>query len=181
MSYLMSCADHYTSWPSTPPNYCFTIVLKISLLPTHSLSQIVILLTFFVILCSFNIVKVVGADEAVANEAAAVAKGIKDECEGDLAEALPALESAIQALDTLKPSDISMVKTMKVRVQEGSGITSVNTFWLYMFHIYVTICFNSDFSMVKIIKVFWLGVREIYFYKQLLAAYISYIRHYMFP
>ena len=56
----------------------------------------------------------VGADEAVANEAAAVAKGIKDECEGDLAEALPALESAIQALDTLKPSDISMVKTMKV-------------------------------------------------------------------
>ena len=58
--------------------------------------------------------QVVGADEAVANEAAAVAKGIKDECEGDLAEALPALESAIQALDTLKPSDISMVKTMKV-------------------------------------------------------------------
>ncbi|XP_028395151.1 dynein heavy chain 3, axonemal-like isoform X1 [Dendronephthya gigantea] len=57
--------------------------------------------------------EVVGADEAVANEAAAVAKGIKDECEGDLAEALPALESAIQALDTLKPSDISMVKTMK--------------------------------------------------------------------
>lgn len=43
-----------------------------------------------------------------------MAKGIKDECEGDLAEALPALESAIQALDTLKPSDISMVKTMKV-------------------------------------------------------------------
>jgi hypothetical protein len=58
--------------------------------------------------------QIVGADEAVANEAAAVAKGIKDECEGDLAEALPALESAIQALDTLKPSDISMVKTMKV-------------------------------------------------------------------
>lgn len=51
----------------------------------------------------------------MANEAAAVAKGIKDECEGDLAEALPALESAIQALDTLKPSDISMVKTMKVK------------------------------------------------------------------
>ena len=59
----------------------------------------------------------VGADEAVANEAAAVAKGIKDECEGDLAEALPALEASIQALDTLKPSDISMVKTMKVGLQ----------------------------------------------------------------
>ena len=55
----------------------------------------------------------------MANEAAAVAKGIKDECEGDLAEALPALEAAIQALDTLKPSDISMVKTMKVRANNG--------------------------------------------------------------
>ena len=57
----------------------------------------------------------VAADEAVASEAAAVAKGIKDECESDLAEAMPALEAAMQALNTLKPSDISMVKTMKVR------------------------------------------------------------------
>jgi len=57
---------------------------------------------------------VVAADEAVASEAAAVAKGIKDECESDLAEAMPALEAAMQALNTLKPSDISMVKTMKV-------------------------------------------------------------------
>lgn len=57
--------------------------------------------------------EVVAADEAVASEAAAVAKGIKDECESDLAEAMPALEAAMQALNTLKPSDISMVKTMK--------------------------------------------------------------------
>ncbi|XP_031567893.1 dynein heavy chain 3, axonemal-like [Actinia tenebrosa] len=57
--------------------------------------------------------EVVAADEAVANEAAGVAKGIKDECESDLAEALPALEAALKALDTLKPSDISMVKSMK--------------------------------------------------------------------
>lgn len=56
------------------------------------------------------------ADEAVANEAAGVAKGIKDECESDLAEALPALEAALKALDTLKPSDISMVKSMKVPI-----------------------------------------------------------------
>ena len=54
------------------------------------------------------------ADEAVANKAATVAKEIKDECESDLAEALPALEAAMSALNTLKPSDISMVKTMKV-------------------------------------------------------------------
>eukprot|EP00795_Rhopilema_esculentum_P009610 gene9610-17369_t len=57
--------------------------------------------------------EVVSADEAVANEAANVAKEIKDECESDLAEALPALEAAMSALNTLKPSDISMVKTMK--------------------------------------------------------------------
>ena len=58
----------------------------------------------------------VAADEAVASKAAAVAKGIKDECESDLAEAMPALEAAMQALNTLKPSDISTVKTMKVRL-----------------------------------------------------------------
>ena len=51
----------------------------------------------------------------MANEAAAKAQGIKNECEGDLAEALPALESAIAALNTLTPKDITEVKTMKVR------------------------------------------------------------------
>uniref|UniRef100_A0A7M5WS23 Dynein heavy chain 3, axonemal n=2 Tax=Clytia hemisphaerica TaxID=252671 RepID=A0A7M5WS23_9CNID len=57
--------------------------------------------------------EVVAADEAVANKAAAVAQGIKTECESDLAEALPALEAAVSALNTLKPSDISQVKAMK--------------------------------------------------------------------
>lgn len=57
----------------------------------------------------------VAADEAVANEAAAAAQAIKDECESDLAEALPALEAAISALNTLKPSDITEVRAMKVR------------------------------------------------------------------
>lgn len=56
----------------------------------------------------------VAADEAVANEAAAKAKSIKEDCENDLAEAIPALENALAALDTLKPSDITLVKTMKV-------------------------------------------------------------------
>lgn len=36
----------------------------------------------------------------------------QDECEGDLAEAMPALEAALSALDTLKPSDITVVKSM---------------------------------------------------------------------
>uniref|UniRef100_A0A8C9L6L3 AAA+ ATPase domain-containing protein n=1 Tax=Pavo cristatus TaxID=9049 RepID=A0A8C9L6L3_PAVCR len=57
--------------------------------------------------------EIVSADEKEANEAAAAAKAIKDECEGDLAEALPALEAALAALDTLNPSDISLVKSMQ--------------------------------------------------------------------
>nr|KAG5713480.1 hypothetical protein BaRGS_025028 [Batillaria attramentaria] len=57
--------------------------------------------------------EVVAADEAVANEAAAAAQAIKDECESDLAEAIPALEAAISALNTLKPADITIVKSMK--------------------------------------------------------------------
>lgn len=56
----------------------------------------------------------VAADEAVANEAAAASQAIKDECEGDLAKAIPALNAAISALNTLKPNDISLVKSMKV-------------------------------------------------------------------
>ena len=51
-------------------------------------------------------------DEATANQAAEVAGAIKADCEADLAEALPALEAAIGALDTLKPSDISQVSVL---------------------------------------------------------------------
>lgn len=57
--------------------------------------------------------EVVGADEAAANEAAASSQAIRDDCEGDLAEAVPALESALSALDTLKPADITVVKSMR--------------------------------------------------------------------
>ena len=67
-----------------------------------------------VLLTTFTLFQVVAADEAVANKAAAVAQGIKSECESDLAEAIPALEAAVSALNTLKPSDISQVKAMKV-------------------------------------------------------------------
>ena len=41
------------------------------------------------------------ADEAVANEAAAKAQSIKDECENELTEALPALKEAEEALSRL--------------------------------------------------------------------------------
>uniref|UniRef100_T1GTP2 Dynein heavy chain coiled coil stalk domain-containing protein n=1 Tax=Megaselia scalaris TaxID=36166 RepID=T1GTP2_MEGSC len=57
--------------------------------------------------------EVVGADEAAANEAAAAAQAIKDDCESDLAEAIPALEAALDALNTLKQADIVVVKSMK--------------------------------------------------------------------
>ena len=63
---------------------------------------------------TFITFQVVAAEEAVANDAAAAAQAIKDECENDLAEAIPALEAAISALNTLKPSDITLVKSMKV-------------------------------------------------------------------
>lgn len=53
------------------------------------------------------------AEEAVANGQAASAQALKDECEAELAEAIPALEAAIAALDTLKPADITIVKSMK--------------------------------------------------------------------
>lgn len=57
--------------------------------------------------------KIVAADEAIANEQAQAAKAIKDECDSDLAEAIPILNSALAALNTLKPSDIGEVKAMK--------------------------------------------------------------------
>ena len=57
--------------------------------------------------------QIVGADEALANEAAAAAQAIKDDCESDLAEAVPALRAALDALDTLKPADVTLVKSMK--------------------------------------------------------------------
>ena len=61
----------------------------------------------------------VAADEAVANEAAGKAKAIKDECESELAVALPALEEALRALNTLTSKDITLVKSMKVCRQQA--------------------------------------------------------------
>ena len=52
------------------------------------------------------------ADEDKANQAAAEARGIRDECERNLALALPAMQAAMQALDTLKQNDIAILKSM---------------------------------------------------------------------
>ena len=56
---------------------------------------------------------VVQVDEEIATKKAAEAKAIKDDCESELAQALPALASAVAALDTLKSSDITVMKSMK--------------------------------------------------------------------
>ena len=45
--------------------------------------------------------KVVKADEEVANEQARAAKAIKDECDADLSLAMPILNAALAALDTI--------------------------------------------------------------------------------
>ncbi|KAK9727720.1 ATP-binding dynein motor region [Popillia japonica] len=57
--------------------------------------------------------KVVLEDEAAANIQAEAAQAIKDECDANLAEAMPILNAALAALNTLTPADITIVKTMK--------------------------------------------------------------------
>ncbi|XP_005185418.2 dynein axonemal heavy chain 12 [Musca domestica] len=52
-------------------------------------------------------------DEVVASIQAEAAQELKNECEKDLAQAIPVLEEALQALNTLKPTDITLVKSMK--------------------------------------------------------------------
>ena len=49
----------------------------------------------------------------MANDQARVAKAIKDECDNDLAQAMPILNAALAALDTITQNDISVMKTMK--------------------------------------------------------------------
>ncbi|CAK9103626.1 Dynein axonemal heavy chain 7 (Axonemal beta dynein heavy chain 7) (Ciliary dynein heavy chain 7) (Dynein heavy chain-like protein 2) (hDHC2) [Durusdinium trenchii] len=60
-----------------------------------------------------KVAQVVKKEEAVANEKAKSAKAIKDECEADLEQAMPILESALAALNTLSKNDITEVKSMK--------------------------------------------------------------------
>eukprot|EP00899_Mesostigma_viride_P002516 jgi/Mesvir1/12265/Mv00478-RA.2 len=56
---------------------------------------------------------VVEVEEATANKKATEAKAIKDDCEAELAVAMPMLQAAIEALNTLTKNDITEVKSMK--------------------------------------------------------------------
>lgn len=53
--------------------------------------------------------KVVRADEEAATIKASEAQALKNECESDLAEAIPALEAALSALNTLKVSVLQLL------------------------------------------------------------------------
>ena len=56
--------------------------------------------------------KTVSAEAAVAQGEADIVNGQKESVEADLAEAIPALESAVQALNTIKPTDINEIKAL---------------------------------------------------------------------
>ncbi|XP_068140477.1 dynein axonemal heavy chain 7 [Drosophila tropicalis] len=94
--------------------------------------------------------EVVKQDEEAAKEQAAVAQEIKDECDAKLGEALPILDAALAALNTLTTADIAVVKTMKSppigvrivmeavcilkdvkpdRVPNPSGVGTVEDYW----------------------------------------------------
>ncbi|XP_060134207.1 dynein axonemal heavy chain 3-like [Zootoca vivipara] len=64
--------------------------------------------------------QLVGAHEKEANEVAALAKVIQEQCEGDLAEAMPVLEDALLAPDMLNPANTSF---LKVQSEHKKGIT----------------------------------------------------------
>jgi len=54
----------------------------------------------------------VGVEEDAARAVAREAKALKDECDGELAVAMPALEEALAALQTIKDADIQYIKKL---------------------------------------------------------------------
>jgi hypothetical protein len=58
------------------------------------------------------LLQVVKAEEEKAQKAAAEAKEIKDDCERELAIAMPILKDALAALDTIKEADIAYVRKL---------------------------------------------------------------------
>jgi len=66
----------------------------------------------------------VRGEEALANEQAAASQALKEECEADLAEAIPALNAALSALDTLKVAALllSFITHADRFGQRGKGV-----------------------------------------------------------
>ncbi|CAB0001089.1 unnamed protein product [Nesidiocoris tenuis] len=71
----------------------------------------------------------VKADEEVAGEQARAAQAIKDECDENLAEAMPIMEAALAALNTLTTADITVdVKPDRIPDPDGTG-KMVEDYW----------------------------------------------------
>ena len=85
--------------------------------------------------------------QTVANEQAEAASAIKDECDANLAEAMPVLNAAVAALNTLTPADIAVVKTMKsppagIRlVCEALCVLKVYVHYCYLYYYYYCYCY----------------------------------------
>jgi dynein heavy chain len=62
---------------------------------------------------AMTIREAVAKEEAIAEAAAAAAKAIELDCANDLAEAMPVLEAALAALDTLSQQEIAEVRSMR--------------------------------------------------------------------
>lgn len=60
-----------------------------------------------------EIAEKVGKEEAIVQEAVDKANAIKEECEGELAKAMPILEKAEAALKTVTQDDLVFMKQMK--------------------------------------------------------------------
>ncbi|CCI46649.1 unnamed protein product [Albugo candida] len=93
----------------------------------------------------------VAAEEQLCNNQAATANSIKQSCEAELAQAIPALENALQALQTLTKGDITEIKAMKkppdgvklvmeavcimmnvapVKIKDPNGTRKIDDYWV---------------------------------------------------
>ena len=101
----------------------------------------------------------------MANKKFADAQSIKDDCEKELAKAVPALNSATEALNTLKQDDIRVVKAMK---NPPAGVKLVNIFnFLFEKNVLKVLFYLSSFKNQSILS------EQSKFYKCILKVMLS--------
>ena len=78
---------------------------------------------------------------------------LRDDCENDLAEAIPALQSAINSLNTLKPSDITVVKTIFIIIKliDITVVKTVNIQYNFGIKMYIIQYHNNNCHQILII------------------------------
>lgn len=79
--------------------------------------------------------KVVRVDEEAATIKATEAQALKDECESELAEAIPALEAALSALNTLKVKQMSANRSASMGQDLLIRPNQIKLGFLFLFHI----------------------------------------------